>query len=296
MSIIPPNNLPIYLQQYTVECTRPKTNLLFSTMALIPSNIQTERVFQLTIAAVLQRPVVLGEPTQSVGFVIDYSNIDNHDYLITLEGDVLGTVTESGASASLFPNSVFTLDTVNKVLYLDLQWDGTWVLEDCPSKTFLFTITINDSSSGDCTYNSTSTYLKCNVDLAFDLSNGYQTDQIGTLEYTTSSKPSKVYIFDLPNGWDLITWHIGSNSESVNQPTVYFQYGAVNDSTTYLGNQTKAGQTICKIQLYNDSSKSQKIGFYNSAGKIVPCCGGISTNGCTALQTGPSRSMPTRQN
>ena len=249
-------------------------------MALIPSNIQTERVFQLTIAAVLQRPAVLGETTQSAQFVIDYSNIDSKGYFITLEGDLLGTVTQSGSSISLFPNSIFTLDTENGLLYLNLQWEETWVIEDCLSKTYLFNITINDSSSSDCSYNSDWTYLKCNVDLTLDYENGYQTYQIGNLEYTTQSKPIKKSNGD-------IEWHIGHNNETVNNPTVYFQYGSINNNITFLGKQNQAGSDICKIVLYNDSSSKQTIGFYNSAGKIVPCCGGTSTNGCTALFHGP---------
>lgn len=246
-------------------------------MALIPSNIETERVFQLTIAAVLQRPAVLGEPTQSATFVIDYSDIDSKGYFITLEGDVLGTVTESGASKSLFPNSVFTLDIINKLLTLTLQWDETWVLEDCPSKTYLFNITINDASKSNCTIYNDWTYLKCMVNLEYSDAGKYTISSIGTTEANLSSCYKTDYV-----GYSKITWDIGPN---INSPTVYFRYGEIT-SPTLMGNDN-AGWEIAEIVINNTSSTKQKIGFYNSAGEIIPCCGGTDTNGCTGLKNSP---------
>ena len=86
---IPNNNLPIYLQQYSVrivdgETNEPKGNIQYSTVGAIPSNQIQRRVWNLNLTGKL-------DPNADIyKIVYDFSNV-NLKELVTFENDLSGT-------------------------------------------------------------------------------------------------------------------------------------------------------------------------------------------------------------
>lgn len=88
MSIIPPNNLPIFLQKYTVFITDGST--AWSLISAVPSNTQFKRVWSFQLTGTLKH-------TNRDTYIIEYNldNVDNGGYPIFFKGEPIGTFTLS---------------------------------------------------------------------------------------------------------------------------------------------------------------------------------------------------------
>ena len=145
--VIPPKNLPIYLQKYTVAIhdgkKEPTTTgeVLYSTVGAIPSNVAEARVWELNLSGVL-RP-----KSEKYTVVYDFKNVDYENKNITFENIVSGTFIICGQvlDASKVIGRKYDVSDAESTLTLLLNFSnlGFQLKKETP---FSYNVSINDDS------------------------------------------------------------------------------------------------------------------------------------------------------
>ena len=163
---IQPTNLPIYLQNYTVDILdgkkEPKKmgDVFYSTVGAIPSNVPRARVWQMNLTGTL-RPT-----SEKYTILYDFKKVDYENKNIRFENIVSGTFNVCGqvldASKVIGKNYTFSDEESTLTFTIKIPKLGFRLKKE---SLFSFNLTIDDDTCGtsDCSACSTSDCSACST-------------------------------------------------------------------------------------------------------------------------------------
>lgn len=147
MTEIPENNLPIYLQNYTVSIlsgNEKSGTVDYTTVGIIPSNVSGKKVWNFKVSGTLQ------PQTDEYIFLFDFQNV-NYDAKISFEDKISGSLNICGRVLDISKNGYFTYSSKFKTLSIILSKQRWGFLLKRESK-FSLNVEINDTVQIQQTY------------------------------------------------------------------------------------------------------------------------------------------------
>jgi len=139
-SLIPKNNLPIYLQNYTFSSQGGVLTPYFNIVGGLSTNLTYHRTWNVVMAGSLSN-----SPSQII-FTYDFSGVVS-TYSVTIDGTIAGTFTIDGQvydASQYFGAPVY----VRKILTLTLDLSG--IPQNTNGGDFYFNLFIADDASNSC--------------------------------------------------------------------------------------------------------------------------------------------------
>ena len=144
---IPQNNLPIYLQNYTVTILsgdETSGSVDYSTVGIIPSNVQKKRVWNIRLSGTL-------EPQKDEYiFLFNFENVD-YDSIVTFENKISGSFNICDRILDISKNGYFLYSTQFKTLSIIIS-KKRWGFVLKRNSKFSMNVEINDNSIVQKTY------------------------------------------------------------------------------------------------------------------------------------------------
>ena len=200
---IPDNNLPIYLQKYTVEIFSSKENetkygsIVYSTVGAIPSNQEEKRVWQLNLTGYLKPNV------NKYHIVYDFKDVDYNEKNIIFENIVSGTFNICSqvfdASKIIGRNYTFSDKDSTLTIIIDMVKLGFQLKKE---SLFSYDINLNGKNTSPCITLSKlmDKYIPEFVDIMKDMPKGSNPDTPYNNSFTLANVPNLFYVMEFGFG------------------------------------------------------------------------------------------------
>jgi hypothetical protein len=202
MAIIPPTNLPVYLQRYTVAISDGSVS--WALLSANPSNLSLNRVWSFQLNGTLSHTT---RETYTIEYNLD--NVEDGGYLISFEGTAVGSI--------ILSNSSFVVNEKNlSFTYVDTPIQKRIVLQldakICPVKEgrtrpFLLDFYLNDTATTCPDFFSTST-----TPTPFFITFSQDTNPPNSYyEYTAPASGSTQGTLTIASGFDVCQFYFSVN-------------------------------------------------------------------------------------
>lgn len=141
MNEIPENNLPIYLQNYTVTILsgdETSGSVDYSTVGIIPSNVQKKRVWNIRLSGTLQ------PQNDEYIFLFNFENVD-YDAMVSFEDKISGSLNICDRILDISKNGYFLYSTEFKTLSIIISKER-WGFVLKRNSKFSINVEINDDT------------------------------------------------------------------------------------------------------------------------------------------------------
>ena len=189
MSLIPPNNLPIYLQKYTISilCSSSENidtsktcgTVKYSTVGLFPSNIKEKRVWNFKIEGQLEK-----NNEKYIVLYFDFSNIDD-SYNVSFENALNGIINICGRTMDVFKDAFYKLENTTLAIFIKTKF----IIKKQTS--FYVNLQLNDSASPTFPPSTCTSISPTSLSSSYSLQTQYNTVYGSSVQkYIWSSEPS----------------------------------------------------------------------------------------------------------